>query len=304
MEIRDLRTFLKIAELQSFSRAAEALGYVQSSVSAQIRRLEEDIGAPLFNRFGKSVSLTQCGEELLPLARELVSLSVQIGNNWRTREELGGTVRIGIVESLFGCIMEEAVKRFHRSMPKVQIEVTVDGTAVLKEMVKRGELDGACIIDDPLPGEKWQTWYMGESSVVVTAGASHPLAGRTKLCPADLSEASFVLMEDTAPYCVQFYRLAAQYRLEPRVFLKLQNADMACRLAAGGGFVSVLPRYTVQPYVNRGELVILPVPELEQRQAIRLILHPGKIVTPQIAGFMNGLKERLSSETFRQRLEG
>ena len=66
VEIRNLNTFLKIASLRNFTRAAKELGYSQSNVSAQIRQLEQEIGGPLFNRTGRSISLTQYGEALLP----------------------------------------------------------------------------------------------------------------------------------------------------------------------------------------------------------------------------------------------
>ena len=301
MEIRDLKTFLKIAELMNFTRAAEALGYAQSSVSAQIKALEMDVGAPLFNRVGKKVTLTQFGEELLPYARSIVSASVRMQTIWKSAEDLGGTIRIGMVESLFGCIMEEALLAYHQSYPRVKIEISVDATVTLKALLKKGLLDAACIIDDPHPGEEWQDWFSVETDIVIVAGADHPLAGKKRLGPQELKDQAFVLMENTAPYCIQFYRLAAPY-FAPQAFLKLQNADMACRLVSRSRYLSVLPRYAVSPYLERGELAVLPVPELEQYQAIRLVLHPGKVAAPQVAGFLDELKARLSAENFSRRL--
>ena len=301
MEIRDLKTFLKIAELMNFTRAAEVLGYAQSSVSAQIRALEREIGAPLFNRIGKNISLTQFGEALLPYARSVVSLSLQMQTIGKEARDLGGTIRIGMVESLFSCIMEEALLAYHQDYPKVKIEVNVDATVTLKKLLGKGLLDAACVIDDPRPGEDWQDCFSVETDIVAVASAAHPLAGQSRVKPEDLRNQPFILMEDTAPYCIQFYRLAAPYFV-PQAFLKLQNADMACRLVRNSRNLSVLPRYTVSPYLERGELVILPVPELAQRQAIRLILHPGKVVAPQVSGFLSALKKRLSAEEFARRL--
>ena len=301
MEIRDLKTFLKIAELMNFTRAAEDLGYAQSSVSAQIRALEEDVGAPLFNRIGRNVTLTQFGEELLPYARSIVAASQEIQTIWKSKEDLGGTIRIGMVESLFGCLMEETLLSYHQAYPRVKIEVSVDATVTLKSFLNKGLLDAACVIDDPHPGEEWQNWHSVETDIVLVCAADHPLAGKERVRPQELKDQAFVLMEDTAPYCIHFYRLAAPF-FEPKAFLKLQNADMACRLAGQSRCLSVLPRYTVAPYLDRGELVILPVTELAQRQAIRLILHPGKVAAPQVAGFLDELKKNLSSETFMHRL--
>ena len=100
MEIRNLTTFLKVAALRNFTRAAKELGYSQSNVSAQILQLEQEVGAPLFDRIGKQVRLTQFGEELLPHAQELCSTAAEMENMFRSEAFLGGTVRIGMTDSL------------------------------------------------------------------------------------------------------------------------------------------------------------------------------------------------------------
>lgn len=76
MEIRNLQTFLQVAGLQNITQASKELGYSQSNVSTQIQQLEKEVGAPLFNRMGRGVTLTQYGEELLPFARSIVSTSL------------------------------------------------------------------------------------------------------------------------------------------------------------------------------------------------------------------------------------
>lgn len=147
MEIRLLQTFLQAATLRNFTFTAKTMGYSQSNVSAQIQQLEEELGAPLFNRIGKSVTLTQYGEQLIPHARELVSMSVRLENFMKSEEALGGTIHVGIVESLFQCFIEPVILQYHKHFPNVNIELTVDSTSALKELLANGQLDMACLID-------------------------------------------------------------------------------------------------------------------------------------------------------------
>ena len=99
MEIRNLVTFLRIAELQNFSKAAEQLGYSQSAVTMQIKQLEAELGAQLFERIGKQVKLTQAGERLRPHALDIVTSVQKAVRTVREPERISGRLRIGTCES-------------------------------------------------------------------------------------------------------------------------------------------------------------------------------------------------------------
>ncbi len=107
MEIHQLNIFIHVATIKNFTQAGRILGYSQSNISAQIQQLEKKVGAPLFNRIGRTVSLTQYGEELLPYAQQIVSTAIRMENFLKSDKAMGGTIRIGIVESLFELVMEK-----------------------------------------------------------------------------------------------------------------------------------------------------------------------------------------------------
>ena len=100
MELRTIFTFLRAAELRNFSKAADSLGYAQSTVTMQIQQLEEELGKPLFDRFNRSIALTAFGESFLPLARRMYSTAQEMHALSVDPAELTGTLRIGLVESL------------------------------------------------------------------------------------------------------------------------------------------------------------------------------------------------------------
>lgn len=293
MELRHLQTFLQIASLKNFTLAAKTLGYSQSNVSAQIQQLEQEIGAPLFNRIGKSISLTQYGEQLIPYAQQLVSLSIKMENFLRSEDALGGTIRVGIVESLFQRFMEPVILQYHKRFPNVKIELIVDGTSTLKELLQHGQLDLACLIDTQLLQTKWNIWHKEPVSIHIIANPDHPLASKESVSLSDLKNAEFILMEDSASYIAFFEHAMASQQLNLNAFLKLQNAEKACQLVQKGPFLSVLPNYVISNAVQNHDVALLDVSDFSYTEYTYLLLHNSKILTPQIEGFLQIFRDEM-----------
>ena len=291
MELRHLQTFLQVASLQNFTQAAKVLGYSQSNVSAQIHQLEEDIGAPLFNRIGRRVTLTPAAEVLIPHAQEIVSAALKMEHSLRTHAFAEGTIRIGMVESVFQLLLEPVMLAYHKQFPRVKVELTVDATAALKEGVQKGVLDLACLIDDPLPADRWRSWQNWTVPIFVVAHPEHPLCQKDPLSLQDLEGQSLILMEDSAPYSLHFHHKAAASHVGLSPFLTLQSADMACRLASTEPFLSVLPAYSAAPYLADGRLRQLHLQDFSQTQQVQLVLHPHKVVLPQMLGFLETMEQ-------------
>lgn len=113
MEVRNLVTFLKVTELKSFSRAAEALDYSQSAVTVQIQQLERELGVQLFDRIGKTVSITQYGKDFVSYARDVVSAIARASAFASSDSELSGTVRVGTLNSLLTASFSNIVPLYH-----------------------------------------------------------------------------------------------------------------------------------------------------------------------------------------------
>ena len=286
MEIRNLNTFLKVAALGNFTHAAKELGYSQSNVSAQIQQLEQEIGGPLFNRTGRHVSLTQFGEVLLPYAQQLNSIATKMENMLKSEDFLGGTVRLGMTDSLSELLLEDAFISYHRRFPKVKLEIALDTTSMLIERLRSGQLDAACIINYPLPRNEWQIWDEIDIPIVVVANANHPIVKKKSVSLEEITKQELVLMETLAPYSLEFERVLAQHHLECEPVFRLQSADTACRIVEHGDFLSVLPLYTVKGAADAGKITILNVPQWKHQQSIQMVLHRSKVVTPQIEGFL------------------
>lgn len=295
MELRNLNTFLRVAALQNFTRASQELGYSQSNVSAQIKQLEQELGHPLFDRIGRNVFLTSYGEALLPYARQAVSTILQMENFMKSEAALEGTLHIGITDSLSELQLDDALLRFHRRFPKVKLEMTTDATAALIDYLQHGQLDTACLIDDPLSQAEWAVWNAWETPIVLVSNPVHPLACRQTVSLPELAEQDMILMETSAPYSRQFENALAAQQIECHPFLRIQSADTARRLVEQGSFLSVLPLYTVQASIQAGKLCRIYVPECSWSQHVQLVLHHNKVITPQIRGFLEEMQLALGN---------
>ncbi len=149
MEFRQISTFVQVANHQSFSKAAEYMGYTQSAVTVHIRNLESELNTQLFDRIGKRVVLTAQGEQFLTCARRILyevdQAKYVTGNN----REPDGLLRVGTIESLCFSKLPPILSYFRSHYPKVSIQIITDSPEELIRQMERNELDLIYILDVP-----------------------------------------------------------------------------------------------------------------------------------------------------------
>ncbi len=278
---QQLRTFVTVARLASFSEAARELGYTQSAVSQQIASLEADLGAPLLVR--RPVGPTPAGQRLLEHAAPLlVRLAAARADIARLAGASGARLVVGATPLAVGASLGRALGEVRRAYPRTEPDVRVLGQDVLPAQVATGEvdlalIDGLAAPSDPLPLPEvgpLTTVAVEEQPVAVALPAGHPLAGRPGLALADLSTARWLDAPELAPTGARLravtgvdgFRAATRYRgTDVRGLLAL--------VAAGHG-LALLPRpvleeasgvvgvpVTAPRLVHRTELVHGSLPE-------------------------------------------
>ena len=141
MELREIRTFLQIAQKQSFSKAAEALGYSQAAVTVQIKQLEEELGIHLFDRLGKKTVLTHHGEIFYRYAVTILGTVADAKNAVSASTELSGVLTIGTIESICESIFPDLLKEFHKRYPNVSVSIVLDSPDVLLDRMNKNSID-------------------------------------------------------------------------------------------------------------------------------------------------------------------
>lgn len=186
MELRQLKYFVKTAETLNFSEAARQLFVTQSTLSQQIRQLEQELGVELFLRDSHSVRLTESGEHLLPGARrtlqEADSCFAQVSD---LKQMLTGVLNIGITYS-FAPVLAESVREFTRQYPGVKLNIVCRNMTEILDLLKRREVDFVLCFKPSVLDDDIESHTLFDTHLAVIVGRGHPLADRTSLTPEDL----------------------------------------------------------------------------------------------------------------------
>jgi DNA-binding transcriptional LysR family regulator len=309
MELRQVETFRAVAEELSFSRAAAKLGYVQSSVSAQVSALEQELGVPLFDRLGRRIALTDAGEVMFACSGKLLALAKQ------TREavvdagvgsgEVTGSLTVSAPETLLTYRLPKLLAIFHERHPKVRLSVRPSAIGRLvgsaRKAVEEGRVDVAFVLDEPLGGRARRADLAVETliaeEVTVIAPTSHPLNSAPSVLPQDLRGEPVLLPEAPESGCAyrgQFERQLGSVGVVPPETMEFQSIEAIKQCVAAGMGVSVLPSVAVGAELKAGTLAALlwdePFEVLTQRS-----WHEDRWKSPALRAFLEVAREVFSS---------
>ena len=296
MEIRNLVTFVRIAQLHNFSKAAEQLGYSQSAVTMQIKQLEEELNVRLFERIGKHIRLTQAGDRLLPRAMEVLNAVRRAQTVSMGQGEISGPLRIGTAKSLLISVLPSVIVEFSRRYPKVEVSTCTGLVEELFCMVRQNDIDLLFFLDKRIDFPEWVKVSERKEEIFFVASAASPLADRKKIPLDELVEQPFLLTEHGISYRYAFEQIVAQNGLEVHPFLETGNTDIITRMLLHNMGVSFLPGYVVQDYLRSGQLVALDVDCPEAQMWMQLVYHRDKEMSSQMEHFIDLLNDRLGMQ--------
>ena len=228
MEFRQLRTFRMVADMLSFSKAAEKLFMAQSSVSAQIKSLEETLDIKLFDRIGRRVLLTDAGRKLYEYARRIEEMTMEIRSEMTDAKNGRGSLTIRVPETLATLYMPEVVERFHGDNPRVKLNFINCRDQQLREELNSGRIDAAFLMTDAVHLKEVNIRLMKTENLVLVASPSHSLARQKKVAIDDLNGQTLLLPKTDCSYRKPFERLleersVAAVRLEFSSVNSLRN---------------------------------------------------------------------------------
>ena len=193
MEFRQLKTFRVVAEVLNFTRAAEQLHMAQSSVSAQIKALEEELEVVLFDRIGRRVLLTEAGKKLFDYARRIEGMTEEIRSEVAEGKYLRGRLTIRIPETLATVYMPRVIDAYHRHYPDVQLDFINCSDTHLARELNSGRLDLAFLMTDSLRLKDVNVQFLKTEPLVLVGGPTHPLATRKHIRLPDLAGETLLL---------------------------------------------------------------------------------------------------------------
>jgi DNA-binding transcriptional LysR family regulator len=279
MDIRNLTTFVQVAELGSFSRAAERLGYSQPTISVQIRQLEQELGFRLFDRIGHAVRLTDKGRESLIYAQQVCLLCQQMSQDSGEDDRKEVLIRLATSDSLSAWLLRESFPKLRQLHPGIHMNLTTAGTDELFRMLDQNEVDLVCTLDSHIYNTNYIIASEEKIGVHFVVSADSPLAKKECLSVDDLKRQRFLLTEKGMSYRRLLDEWLAKASVEIRPVLETGRADLLCSLVELGVGISFLPDYVTGEAAARGTVVRMEAEGFRPELWKQLLYHRDKWVS-------------------------
>jgi DNA-binding transcriptional LysR family regulator len=295
LELRQLQHFLALAELGSFRLAGEKVHLTQQAVSKSIAQFEARIGAPLFERDGRSVRLTPVGELLLPHARAITAELKHFEDEHDAfRGARSGRLAIGATPTLLGDVVPDVLKALHRAQPRVVLAVMSGNWDLLLERLLRGEID-VVLSTEPVGqvDEEVSVERLCREFNVVLAASGHALAG-SRPTPRQLQRASWIGMDRLPRAEADLRRYFGEARLKPPIpRVRTEVNAFAIAWVERTDFLCALPSRAVASAVRAGSVTTLDVELSNPPWSLVAAYRRKAIRTPGMVAFLEGMRSAL-----------
>lgn len=282
MNIKNLETFIQVAELCNFTKAAEKLGYSQSTVSFQIKQLENELNARLFERVNHNVSLTGKGREILKYAYQITDIASDMISSGSDKAMLHGNIRLAMSDSLVILLLNQRFEDFRKKFPDINLLITSAKTEAMFQMINQNEADLVYTLDSHIYHAAYKIVKETKISMHIAASSKHRLAGKKHINIRDLMGEAFLLTEKGMSYRRLFDEKLASMSLEAEPVLETGNTDLICQLTADNAGITYLPDFATKKYLEDGVLVYLDIDDFDLEIWAQVLHHRDKWVSPEM----------------------
>jgi DNA-binding transcriptional LysR family regulator len=305
MDLSELQTFLAVAEEKGFSRAAKRLRRTQPAISHTIRKLEEEIGEPLFERASRDGTLTAAGQLLRGYAERLLRLR---GEAATALEELRSLERgrLTITANEYTCLwLLPVLDAFRRVCPHIGVTVQRSLASRIPDQILERAVEFGILSFRP-DDERLQSIAVYTDTVAFVVDPRHPLAKRSQVSIRDLGAQNFVAHIVNSPLRERVIETFARHHTPLNMGVELPSLEAIKRFVALGNGVALVPGLTVQPELARGELVQVAVPELKIARQLWLVHRAQATLSHAGLAFMEVVRTHAAERghPFSWRVEG
>ena len=276
MELRNLITFIHVAEFGSFTKAAEQLGYSQSTISFQIKQLEDELDCLLFERINHTITLTERGHELVSYAHQVHTLTADFMENLKKEDECRGHIHIVTPDSVCEDMIYSRYIDFHNKYPNISIKFTTADTSVMFDMLDHNEADAIITLDSHSYRKDYIIAKEELLSMHFVANPKSKFAGKKDLKMQDIVNEPFVLTEYGQGYRRVFDKELAKKSLEITPVLEIGRTDIITHIISESDMISFLPDFVTREAIESGALCYLDVCDMKIDIWKQLIYHKNK----------------------------
>jgi DNA-binding transcriptional LysR family regulator len=290
MELKNLITFIHVAELGSFTKTAEQLGYSQSTISFQIKQLEDELGCLLFERINHTITLTERGRELVSYAHQVRALTDEFKEGLEKESEFKGHIHIVTPDSVCEELIHNYYIDFHNKFPSISVKFTTADTTDMFDMLDHNEADVIITLDSHTYQKDYVISKEEPLSMHFVAKADSKFAKKKNLLVKDIINEPFILTEYGQGYRRVFDRELAKKSLSITPVLEIGRTDIITSLLAKSDMISFLPDFVTKSYVEKGTLCYLDVCDMKIDIWKQLIYHKNKWISKSLKTFIDFVK--------------
>ncbi len=291
MEIRNLITFVQVAELNSFTKAANILGYSQSTVSFQIKQLETELDCLLFERINHTITLTDRGKELLKYAQSISRLTDEFKQSISNSRQLKGFVHIVTPDSVCEDMLLKNYMGFHSMYPGIDLKFTNADTGDMFDMLDRNEADVMMTLDNHIYKSDYIIAKEEHINMHFVSNPGSRFAGVKNLSIRDIADETFLLTEKSMGYRRVLDKELAKQSIEIKPGLEVGRTDIITSLLEKNEGISYLPDFVTDKKVKEGKLIYLDVCDVQSDIWKQLIFHKNKWISNCLNTFIEYVKQ-------------
>ena len=290
MDLKQLHTFLTLCEIKNFTKTADALDYAQSSITAQIQQLEAELNTKLFERIGKKINLTPQGEQLIPYAKQILSLS-HIMKERLNENTFSGSLTIGAAESMALYRLPPVLKAFKTLFPEVGLYLKLLNSNEFIPMLINGTIDIALTLGNKIQHSAIISKSAIAEPICILASSLHPLVQNAPIQLSELVNIPIILTPYGCHYRHAFEEAMKHSTVMPKVVLETGSIQVIKETTLAHLGISVLPEIAVKNELENHQLTVLNyVPASIYSE---LLYHKDKWLSPLLTHFINVYEEML-----------
>jgi DNA-binding transcriptional LysR family regulator len=289
MEIKLLKTFITVAHTLSFSATAEILHYSQSSISEQIKKLETNLNAILFERIGNKIKLTSTGEILVIYSKKILDMCDEavLAISYSENDEIKGQLTVAMTETLCFYKLPNLFKEFCELYPNIELKLKIGNCYDFPTWLNNNMIDVAFVLDDEVNYANLVTKLLYEEKLVLVTSPLHPLAKFSELSLEDLQDQILVLTQKGSKYRAIFENYLKEKQVSCKSQFEFESVEAIKNFIKNGFGIAFLPETTVKKELALKELIKLPVTDINLKIATQILYHKDKWVSPALKALLD-----------------
>jgi DNA-binding transcriptional LysR family regulator len=254
MNNTQLETFLKLVETKNFTATANMLGYAQSTVTTQIKQLEEELGCLLFERLGKKLVVTSEGEKLIVYAQQMLKLQREILLEVSTANIPSGIIKLGVSESFCYNRLPEILMEYKKEHPRMDIQLQFIEHDTFPALLKNGALDLVYTLNPIIENPELKMIHKEKEALAFFARPDHPIAKKKKVKEKDLEGIPLLLTSHSCSFRHMLLQDFMDHQVTPKIELETSSKEILKQFAINGLGIAFMPSMVATEEVRSGVL--------------------------------------------------